>query len=617
MKNSLVIFFLFCSFGFVWSQLPANSDKTTTDSIPLFLVPTPIPLTVFGIPPFIDTTFIGCIVPLQPPPYLYELPYIVWPTTCVFTLAPTCGKSYHNNGKLSSDIECLNGKNHGYSKYYDEKGRITTVNYYSHGVLLSSKSFDTQGRLTDWANYNGKGELHGYQYTWNENDQSKVISRYQNSLEHGWHEEYYGGIKTMAEKYDQGKVIERKYYHGDGKQIQEHVFMYNDVVIQSSSYFENGVLMSRLQNDSLGHSLLNYTQNERGVLTSRYEYENQHIKGTSLDAYDDLNDRRTTTEYINGFPTQTVEKERGILLRRKSYLPNGQVNTITTFYLNGDTSSHYTYGTISTQKKWNSAGLLTDDYRFQGEQFIGNGHYSYRDTTYFFKGPKNVQTWSIDPIVRYVIKNNDTLRQDYVPNTVTSLINGYSSQIYASNNYLNNLKQGQWRIYDGNHLARVETYQQGILDGLFMNYHIDSIKRLSILVLKGNYSQGLKNGLWTAYNGCKIETTYINNQLEGPFCVYDTLGKRILTGNFKNNQVIDYLSYHPNGAIQTEVTQRDQDAWVRQFSEEGKLYSEGKAHIGTALLPNIPLHCYGKWTFYHEKNGHVSKEKMKLGAPIL
>ncbi|WP_052522282.1 toxin-antitoxin system YwqK family antitoxin [Saccharicrinis fermentans] len=69
-------------------------------------------------------------------------------------------------------------------------------------------------------------------------------------------------------------------------------------------------------------------------------------------------------------------------------------------------------------------------------------------------------------------------------------------------------------------------------------------------ILKGFYSDGKKNGLWTYKNEdgtLKKEISYKNGQKNGPFKLYYKDGTLKKEGYYENNQIIDKTEYRPNG----------------------------------------------------------------------
>ena len=207
MNRYLLLFvFFFLSIG-SWCQVAqsANSNLETgvQDTIRLYLIP----------PPQIDARAI--IYPITDPPIIYppiiyppigyppyEWPYPNLPITGYYIIGPTCGETRHPNGKLSSRIACKNGIQHGKSEYFNEKGIKTQEDYYLQGKVISNKSYNSYGKLLSWVNYDGKGELHGINWTFDEQEQKKIITHYLHGIEHGTRQEFLKGYLNLQEEYD-------------------------------------------------------------------------------------------------------------------------------------------------------------------------------------------------------------------------------------------------------------------------------------------------------------------------------------------------------------------------------------------------------------------------------
>ena len=76
----------------------------------------------------------------------------------------------------------------------------------------------------------------------------------------------------------------------------------------------------------------------------------------------------------------------------------------------------------------------------------------------------------------------------------------------------------------------------------------------------GNYKNGLKDGLSKKYskNGKLLEESiYVNNELQGPYKVFDESGKILIKGQFKNDKKNALWQYFENGKLIRAVTRGD------------------------------------------------------------
>jgi antitoxin component YwqK of YwqJK toxin-antitoxin module len=597
------------------SQQAASQTAATEDSIPLYLSPPPSVILAPNVYPFkLDSPI--CIVP----PIIY--PPIDWwhignlGTICVWA-APNCGDTYQPNGKLSSHIECENGIQHGKTQYFDEKGRKTSESYFIHGKQISSKSFDAKGKLLSWANYDAKGALHGYNYSWDENYGKKIITRYVHGIEHGVREEYNNGVLNLEQVYDHGEVIKQTYYF-ENKQAYQQTTYYKGQIILEEMFREDGSVSSYALNDSLGHRVLDYTKNERGIINSERHYKNNLPIGTALEAYDDQTGYRMTVDYENGLPLASYERH-GEHLYRIKHFTQGRFDSLITFHLDGDTSELLTTGNIWHQQKWDSSGRQTDDYRFYNDIFYGNGYYTLSDTTYEIEANGDPNTHSYGPIKRWVMYKGDTLRIDYIYNNKNIVDRSFPYVLHRNHFKWNSItnrfvRDGQWLIYDGNIISEVISYSMGELHGRYLKY---TASKPPTPIITGQYTKGKKDGLWIIKEGQTEIINYSFGVKHGLYRRIDSQNVVIDNGEFRNGLIVgDYTTYYPSSSIQSVVNYApgQEIGYQKIYDQFGRLFSEGAVQRVIDQNPEPRNLCVGKWIFYRYKsNGKAKKEAVKYG----
>ncbi|MFK7784752.1 MAG: hypothetical protein AB8B56_06545, partial [Crocinitomicaceae bacterium] len=137
-----------------------------------------------------------------PDPYPYPYPWEPYPfelSVLVFNPGNLCGERFYDNGNLQSRCACnadsvLQGK----SVFWEENGRISSVEYYSKGKVYTRKYYE-EGRVTELYNYtyrNGEQLIHGehIEYAYDE----KTIGKYSFGKKVGPHTTYTSGIKTLV-----------------------------------------------------------------------------------------------------------------------------------------------------------------------------------------------------------------------------------------------------------------------------------------------------------------------------------------------------------------------------------------------------------------------------------
>jgi antitoxin component YwqK of YwqJK toxin-antitoxin module len=531
--------------------------------------------------------------------------------------ATPCGDTYQTNGKLSSHIECENGIQHGKTQYFDEHGRKTSESYFIHGKQISSKSFDAKGKLLSWANYDANGELHGYNYSWDEYSGTKIITRYAHGIEHGVREEYNNGVLNLEQEYEHGDVTKQTYFF-ENKQVYQQTTYYKGQIILDEIFREDGSVSSYALNDSLGHRVLDYTKNERGVMTSERHYQNNHPIGTTLESYDDQTGYRMTVDYQNGLPLASYERH-GTYLYRIKHFTKGLFDSLITFHVNGDTSELLTTGNIWRQQKWDTSGKQTDDYRFYNDIFYGSGYFTLSDTTYKIEASADPNTHSYGPIKRWAMYKSDTLRLDYMYNNKNSVDRSYPYVLRRNHFRLDSATQhfvrdGQWLNYEGNIISEVINYRMGILHGRYLKY---AATEPPIPIITGQFNEGKKDGLWVLKES---QTEIINYRLgikHGLYRRIDSQNVVLENGEFRNGCIVgDYTTYYANSSIQSVVSYApgQEIGYQKIYDQFGRFFSEGPVQRVIDLNPEPRHLCVGKWIFYRYKsNGKAKKEVVKYG----
>lgn len=614
----ILTWFLSC---YSWSQVNnsvnSNLPEDVQDSIRLYLIP----------PPEIDTRAI--IQPITEPPIIY--PPIIYPpigyppyewqfpissTIGYYIIQPTCGETRHPNGKLSSRIACKNGIQHGKSEYFNEKGIKTQEDYYLKGKFISGKSYNSKGKLLSWVNYDGKGELHGINWSFDEQDQKKIITHYLHGIEHGTRQEFLNGQLNLQEEYDHGTVIDRKYYF-EKNRLYEHIVYFKESILEHTTFYEQGGISTYALSDSNGNRIIDYTKNERGIITSERHYINNSPVGTTLESYDDLTGYKLTADYQNGFIQASHEYNKSNLVRKKHFT-NGQFDSLISFYPNGDTSELLLAGLKYHQLKWNPKRDKTDDYWYYHEIFFGKGHFTKQDTTYVFQAPNDPNSYNQDPIKLWVIYKNDTLRLDYIHNN-KNIPNQSGPFVLHRNHYvadsLSNsyVRNGQWLNFKGNVITEVITYNKGILDGRYILYNESNPPAP---IITGNYSKGQKDGLWTFKKGKTELMNYSNGVLNGLYRLTDSQNVVLENGTYQNGQLVgDYTFCHSNSNKKSLITfaYGQEIGFEKRYDSNGRLSSEGS--IIRNLNSNAPkqFQAIGKWYFYtYKSNGKAKRKTVKM-----
>jgi antitoxin component YwqK of YwqJK toxin-antitoxin module len=341
--------------------------------------------------------------------------------------------------------------------------------------------------------------------------------------------------------------------------------------------------------------------------------------GTTLESYDDLTGYKMTVDYEHGQPLASYERH-GEHLYRIKHFAQGRFDSLITFHENGDTSELLTTGNIWHQQKWDRSGKQTDDYQFYNDVFIGKGYYTHADTTYIIRTSGTQHTYNSNPIERWVIVKNDTLRLDYIHNNkniVDRIFPYYLHRNYFKFDSISNryVRDGQWSIYEGNVISEVVTYAMGVKHGGYILYNASTPPTPMIT---GNYTYGNKNGLWVTNGGRKELISYKNGILDGLYRIIDSQNIVLQSGTFRDGLIVgDFTTYYENANKQSVVTYAPGQniGYKKIYDHYGRLFSEGPVKRVIDLNPEIRNQPIGKWTFYtYNAKGKARKSTVKYGG---
>jgi antitoxin component YwqK of YwqJK toxin-antitoxin module len=532
------------------------------------------------------------------PPYNFDLPI-----TCAVFIVPQCGESFHENGRIASRIACENGKQHGKSVYWDEKGRKYAFQFYSNGKLLMNKSYDTLGRLVESSSYDYKNRLNGEQLSVDYDHGIKTIDGYSKGS-HTYHKEFENKILTLYETYKNDNVLTQTRYRSSGVP-SEFIKYQGDYIVQNTQYYENGNLYSEQLSDSIGRPISEKTWDENGILTSDKRSVNGLIHGVFLESYNPTSDYKKVSQYVKGNPIKTEEYEKDRLIAEIFYW-NGKHDYSVGWYPNGDTSFLFTSGRINHQKKWDETGKVVHDFFYNSSsQFVGKSFYTVKDTTYLIVAVpvENAQAY----IMRWTVFDGDTVREDFMNNFISLIWNNTGSYL-ASNYYIKDtisgkyVQHGIWKYYSGNSISHTSTYSYGKRNGLAIFYDHSSIpKKLS----EGHFYNNIRTGEWVSYSDSGNRyVTYELGKENGPFrYLYPNGSIKVSGTNLDGKAEGQYSVFHENGVLQQLSIYKNGkiNCYRKTYDEQGRILNEGQIIDNTVS---------GKWFFYsYDDQGNVKRIK--------
>lgn len=459
--------------------------------------------------------------PYEPwPPYPY--PIFDLGAIGVYFLVDTnfCEDKFHDNGKLSKDVTCVNGKLHGKTYYYDETGHKTHEETYHEGKLIKAKYYDNYGRMTSTTHYDFSGRRHGQHIVVSFEFHTKSITNYKHGVEHGEFKVYERDVLQIRKVYDNGNLVLEQEYAPSGKLIFESIW-YNHIQLEYKHFGENGQLAIHQKKDSTDHFIFYKQWDRDGVLIKENLYENGQPHGKWLSYHDVARQQKNHEIYNYGkkIKNETFINEQCIAY---TLFENEKPVLQVAFFENGDTSMLVNYDADGSyrQRTWHEKNHqeLYSDVSFKQDLKTG---LRLRDEGFYHDGDTLIryqiedENWNMI-CIHYVIYNNDTVRIDYVRN-YSSL--NQRTEVFWSNRYVklqNNewVKNGVWANYQSNNLVCYQTFELGVLNGRSSEYKSqnDSV----YLVQSGYYLNGLRHGSWVTQNdSIQIMANYLEGKLNG------------------------------------------------------------------------------------------------------
>jgi antitoxin component YwqK of YwqJK toxin-antitoxin module len=533
-------------------------------------------------------------------------------TITMFTWAPACGETYHDNGQLSSSIACVDSVLHGKAIYWDETGHKTHEYTYFEGHMIKSKQYDDRGRISSVHHYDYSGNQDGVCITYDYENNLKYVSNYKHGKLHGANETYTNGMLTTSEEYSENEKIARKEFNLDGNLILVETYK-NGHTLESKQFNLSGTLIRHLKGNEHGDIEFSRVYDDNKTLI----FENTYLDGKPTGVwltYHDVNSKIKHLEYYeNGFKVRYEDRKNDQILTTIEYT-KGVADKQITYFENGDSAFYKLFnedGETGYEKKWNPnvRGVVQHEFyttkdSLLGTIFTGEGFYMNYDTLYTYEIVN--APWQCTQ-KRYVIWQGDTVRQDYCQNNPNYMAN---TEIYCLNKftfdaYRNDwVKFGRWTVYENNNLVKVENYEMGYLHGRVVYY--SSIEDSVFVSEIGFYYYGKKTGEWVTNTDSAIyKTNYANDLREGKSFICNLHGDTLaLTIYTYHNDTLNgvYTEYQPSNKFAIKVLGNYKDGL--KDGEWLFFFENGQGNIRGYYKDGIPV---GKW-YEHRYN---KKGKMK------
>lgn len=448
---------------------------------------------------------------------------------------------YYENGVKSSEGPMRKGKPDGYWLTYYETGLLKSEGNRKNFLLDSTwKFYDETGKLTLVINYK-EAKKHGLRITYREDE--IVSENFENDVKQGLTTHYYPDstiFKTtnFVNGLEEGLAKE---FGEDGRVTL--------LIVYKKGYIVSRERINRLDSEGRKQGSWKFFHNN-GLVKTEGKYTNDLKDGYFKD-YDEKGRLMATTKWQNG---EKVDAPVELLKLEvvKEYYPDGTIKVMQT-YKNGIEQG--------VRREYNEDGSI-------------------KTCSLFDKGIKVAEG-----IVKENGKNDGPWKELY-PN----------GQLKAEGTYTNGVKTGEWKYYHPNgkleqtgkytsegkltgkwiwyypsgNVLREENYIKGLADGLMTEYTEEGniiaegefiegmedgpwIFNEGLHREEGNYSYGLRNGVWKYFDGDIVS-------FEGEFVDDNPNGKHIY--------------YYENGKVKDEINYRMgiKDGDWKKYDSEGLLY---------------------------------------------
>ncbi|MBI5540565.1 MAG: hypothetical protein HY951_10940 [Bacteroidia bacterium] len=439
-------------------------------------------------------------------------------------------KFYYSNGKVSSEGNMRNGKPDGFWK-----------TYYADGILKSEGNRFNYELDSIWLFFNDKGD-------------TTLKINYKNGKKNGYLSTYEYGLKNGIKT---------------GGIISKELFL-NDIKQGISYYYENNSLYKSVTYKDGKKNGLSKEFDKNGKIVAITEYNNDYI---------------INRERIN--QVDKVGLKQGVW---KTFHPNDKI-AIESNFLNDTLSGYYKefdmVGKLIKLEKYFSGKLLSDSLVSEAnpikwvEDFYDNGKVKFRG------GYKDGLPIGIHK--EYPRDGTIVIAKEYDENG-NFIGDGTVDE--------NDKKQGVWKYYyEGGEVKSQGNFKDNLKTGEWIFYYIDEK-----IEQRGKYNKDKPTDLWTWYynNGNKWREEYlIKGVEEGSITEYNKEGIVILKGeyvdgeregiwNFNNGDNTEEGSYQ--GGLQNGI-------WKGWFSN-------GKLNYQVNFVQGVPD---GKYKLYYE-NGNLREE---------
>lgn len=486
-------------------------------------------------------------------------------------------EGYHASGKLKLKGNLNNeGKRDGEWIWYLENGNLNSKELYVNNQVVSYEDFNKMGIISTNIPYKD-GKINGIAYAYSKFGSKQKLITFATGVRDGNYEEYYPNGQIAGKGTNKNGKYNGKYQtFYDSGELESEVNLIDGLKEgEEILYHRNGKIMQKVKyiKGKYDGEFLKYFDN--GQISQTFNYLNGNQVGKNI------------SYYRNGVIEETSETDE-----------NGKITGFSKEYdIDGKIYREFEFkkGEIIAYKYYNKKGeIIKQDLKKSGDfQFEG----------YHTNGA----------LLNNGVWRNDSKQGEW------KYYNKYG-KLEAIENYANGTTEGEYKSYFVNgKIDKQYQNKEGEVDGYYIEFHKDGN-----IYSEGNYSKGEQVGKWFYYHQNKNisnEQFYINGELHGTQKFYSIDGKLRESNEHYNGIILNSKNYDTLGNIIDSIGYKNASGKLQyHFSKNGALKIDANVEFGNYVGDYISYHPNGKlntkgqyfngnkngvWTWY-TWNGNIS-----------
>ncbi len=537
--------------------------------------------------------------------------------TYSYTQGKTSGlwKYYHRNGKLNYQLNMTEKGAEGEVTRYDEDGVVESKETYKEGSTIGNSEYYHNGKVYVVFKNNSKGKTSEVRY-FDSTGNEYVVNKRNGKV---WPVTYYSpyGFKVSEKQFDQDEELtnETIYYNAEGFAVSKQPYekgelngvvqnwFYNRKLKEETayagnkkhgrgiSYFANGKLSTVAFYDEDVLQDYVYDYNSRGILSSKFFYQNGEKQGYALVNYP--NGKPFYEEkYSNGWITQVTQYDTLGNAMKPIVFTNGE-GIYKLFYPDGKLYFEMPLKKgvwEGKQKTYYPDGKIMAEVEFKNDLKEGAAKYYYHSGQVSSEG--NYLYDQKNGIWKSYTEDGDVESEEFYTDGLLQGNAGYYEygRLAREIEYRDNERHGEMKRYGSNgELGIVMYFDEGLLTSYsYLDKNKKLVPRIWLKNLTGKMEAYYSNGTKSAV--IEVAAGYYH----GAYKFYNEKGILLYESNeeYGNTNGVE-KKFYPNGQLSiSHLEQHDvTEGIVKEYYPDGKLFSE---------VNYIGGNPHGPWKLYDQ-----------------